>query len=117
MYAKNFLAAFHIRSRHYHAPVESAGPEQRGIQHIRTVRGLDQDHAFIRFKTVHLHQQRVQSLFTLVVTAAQPRAAMPPDCVNFVDENDARRVLLALLEQVAHTAGAYTDEHFYEIRT
>src|ERR1700691_165533 len=41
---------------------------------------------------------------------------MAADCVNFVDEYNARRVLLALFEKIAHTAGAYADEHFHEIR-
>ena len=98
MYAENFLAALHVGTRHHHAAIETAGPQQRRIQHVRTVRGRDQDHAFVRFKPVHLHQQRVQGLLALVVTAAEARAAMPSDRVNFINENDAGRVLLALLE-------------------
>ena len=46
---------------------------------------------------------------------AQACATMAANGVNFVDEDDARRVLLALLEQIAHAAGAYADEHFHEI--
>src|SRR5437867_8354551 len=36
--------------------------------------------------------------------------------VNFIDENDARRGFLALLEHVADTRRADADEHFDEIR-
>src|SRR5262249_2222632 len=36
---------------------------------------------------------------------------------DFVDEDDARRVLFALLKQVAYAAGAYANEHLHEIRT
>src|SRR5215469_705590 len=42
---------------------------------------------------------------------------MPADCIDFVDEDNAGSILLALLEQVADTAGAHADKHFYEIRT
>src|SRR5580658_1290414 len=42
---------------------------------------------------------------------------MTADSVDFVDEDDARGVLLALLEEVADAACANADEHFYEVRT
>ena len=40
---------------------------------------------------------------------------MAADRVDFVDEDDAGRVLLGLLEHVAHAAGADADEHFDEV--
>ena len=40
---------------------------------------------------------------------------MAPDRVDFVDEDDAGRVLLRLLEHVAHAARADADEHFDEV--
>ena len=36
------------------------------------------------------------------MTATQPGATMPADRVNFINEDDARRVLLGLFEHVAH---------------
>src|SRR5260221_12810519 len=42
---------------------------------------------------------------------------MASDRVNFIDEDDARRVLLALLEKLAYPARAYADKHFDEVRT
>ena len=41
---------------------------------------------------------------------------MTSDCVDFVDEDNARRILLTLLKQVAHAACADADEHLHEIR-
>ena len=40
---------------------------------------------------------------------------MAADGVDLVDEDDARRVRLPLLEQVAHAAGADADEHLDEV--
>src|SRR6266700_561588 len=37
--------------------------------------------------------------------------------INFVNENDARRVLLALFKKIAHAARAHAHEHFHEVRT
>ena len=51
------------------------------------------------------------------MAAAQARAAMAADGVDFVDENDARGILLALLKQIAHAAGADAHEHLHEVRS
>src|SRR3546814_2502138 len=42
---------------------------------------------------------------------------MTADGVDFVDEDDAGRILLRLFEHVAHTRCADADEHFDEVRT
>ena len=101
---------------HDDAAIEAAGTKQRRIENIGPVGRGDQNDAFIRFEAVHFDQQGIQRLLAFVVTAAQARAAMAAHGVNFVDEDDAGRVLLALFEQVAHAACADADEHFDEVR-
>ena len=91
------------------------GPQQRRIEHVGTVGRRHQDDAFVRLEAVHLDEQLVQGLFALVVTAAEAGAAMTADRVDLVDEDDAGRVLLALLEQVAHARRADADEHLDEV--
>ena len=71
---------------------------------------------FVRLEAVHLDEQLVQRLLALVVPAAEARAAVAADGVDFVDEHDAGCVLLALLEQIADAAGADADEHLDEVR-
>jgi hypothetical protein len=66
-------------------------------------------------EAVHLDQQLVQRLLALVVAAAEAGAAMAADRIDFVDEDDARRVLLRLLEHVADAAGTDADEHLDEV--
>ena len=97
-------------------PVEPARPQQRRVQDVRPVGGGDQDDAALGVEAVHLDQQLVQRLLALVVPAAHAGAALPADGVDLVDEDDARRVLLGLLEQVAHPGGADADEHLDEVR-
>src|SRR5207247_11098342 len=91
--------------------------EERGIENVGTVRRRDKNDAFVRFEAVHLDEQLVERLLALVVPAAEARAAVTADGVDFVDEDDARRVLLALLEQIANAAGADADEHLDEVRS
>src|SRR6266496_1004103 len=50
------------------------------------------------------------------MSAAHAMAAMTTYRVNFVDENDAWRGFLALLEHVADARGADAHEHLHEIR-
>src|SRR5207248_8447675 len=65
-------------------------------------------------EAVHLDQDLVERLLALVVAAADPDAAAPPDRVDLVDEDDAGRLLARLGEQVADAAGADADEHLDE---
>src|SRR5437762_7222910 len=51
------------------------------------------------------------------MTAAQTCAAMTADRINLVDEDDAGRILLTLLEQIAHARGADADKHLDEVRS
>ena len=110
------LAAAHVGGIDHDLPVEAARPEQRRIEHVGPVGGRDEDDAVVRLEAVHLDQELVQRLLPLVVPAAEPGAAVPADRVDLVDEDDAGRVRLALLEEVAHPAGADAHEHLDEVR-
>ena len=101
--------------RHHDLAVEAAGAQQRRVEHVGPVGGGDQDDAFVGLEAVHLDQQLVQRLLALVIAAAEAGAAMAADRVDFVDEDDAGRVLLGLLEHVAHAARADADEHLDEV--
>ena len=58
----------------------------------------------------------IEGLFALVVAAAEPRAALAADRVDFVDENDRRTLLFRSLKQVANACRTDADEHFHEVR-
>ena len=96
--------------------VEAAGAQQRRVEDVGPVRGRDQDDVVLQLEPVHLDEELVQGLLALVVPAAEPGAAVSPDRVDLVHEDDARGRLLRLLEQVAHTRGADADEHLDEVR-
>src|SRR5205807_5799536 len=114
MDAQDSLAAFEVGEIDDDAPIEAAGTEQRGIENVGTVRSGDEDDAVVRFEAVHFDEELVQRLLALVVSAAEAGAAVTADRVDFIDEDDARRVFLALFKEVAHARGADADEHLHE---
>src|SRR5207302_7357832 len=114
---KDSLAPSDVGPGNNHAPVKTAWAQQCRVENIRPVGCSNQDNAFVGFKAVHLDKQLVQCLLTLVMSAAEARSALPSDCVDFIYKDDARGVLLALLEQIANARGTHADEHFDEIRS
>ena len=96
--------------------VETAGAQQGVVKDIRAVGGCHDDDAVVVAEAVHLHKQLVQSLLTLVVSAAEAGAALAAHGVDLVDEHDGRVLLLRLLEQVAHAPRADADVELHEVR-
>ena len=115
MDGQDLLPLPNVRHFDHDLSVESSGPEERRVQHVRTVRRRQYDDTVLGVETVHLHKHLVEGLLSLVMAAAVARAADTADRVQFVDEQDAGRALAALLEEVPDSAGAHADEHFHEI--
>src|SRR5699024_5911513 len=61
------------------------------------------------------HQQLVERLLTLIMSAASARATLPSHGINLIDEDNTRTVFLRLLKQVTHARGTNADEHFHEV--
>jgi hypothetical protein len=100
----------------HYLPVEAPRPQQRRVEDVRPVRRREHDDAALGVEAVHLDEQLVEGLLALVVTAAKPCAPLPADRVDLVHKDDARRVLLGLLEEVPDPGGADADEHLDKVR-
>ena len=96
-------------------PVEAARSQERGVENVGPVGGGEHDYAALGVEAVHLDEELVERLLPLIVTAAQAGAALPAYGIDLVHKDDARRVLLGLLEEVAHAARADPDEHLDEV--
>ena len=112
---ENLLPATDVRQTDHDLAVEPTRAQQGRIKHVRTVGRGDNDNPVVRFEAVHLDQQLVQSLLTLIVTTTHSAATVPTDRINLVDEYDAGSVLLGLLEHIPDPACANPDEHFHKI--
>ena len=112
---QNLFPAPNIGQANHYLPVETPGSQQRRIQHVWPVGRGNHDHAVIQLKAVHFHQQLVQSLFAFIVTAAQTRAPVSAHGVDFVNKDDAGRLLFRLLKHVSNTGRAHTHKHLDEV--
>ena len=117
VHLENRQATGHVRVVHGHLAVKATGAQQRRVEDVGPVGGRDDDDVGALLEAVHLDQDLVQRLFALVMAAAQAGAAMATDRVDFVDEDDGRRLGLGALKQVAHAAGAHAHEHLDRIRS
>src|SRR6185295_17112496 len=66
-------------------------------------------------EAVQFNQKLVEGLVVLTVAAASP--ALATHGIDFVNEDDARSLVLGPFEEIAHPRRADTDEHFGEART
>ena len=98
------------------AAVETAGAQQRLVQHLGPVGRRQDDHALAGIKAVHLGQQLVERLLALVVAAEAAAVTGFADGIDLVDEDDARGDLCRLGEQVAHAGRAHAHEHLHKVR-
>ncbi|MNF57794.1 hypothetical protein D3C84_393340 [compost metagenome] len=117
MYFEDLLTTTDIWQTNDNLTVETARTQQRWVEDVWAVGRSDNNDAIVHFEAVHLNQQLVEGLLTLIVTTTHAGATMATDGVDFVDKDDARSMLLGLLEHVANTAGTDTDEHLDEVRT
>ena len=109
--------ALHVRAVEDDLAVEPAGPQQRRVEDVGPVGRGDDDDVGVGVEAVHLDEDLVEGLLALVMAATEAGATLAADRVDLVDEDDARRVALGLIEQVADAAGADADEHLDELGT
>src|SRR4051794_34127471 len=95
--------------------IEAARAQKCRIEDVGPVRRGDQNDVVLQLEPVHLDEELVEGLLALVVPTAQAGAAVAADGVDLVHEDDARRGLLGLLEEVTHSRSADADEHLDEV--
>ena len=117
VHIKNGFPLLEVRHVHINLAIESAGTHQSAVQNIGPVRGRKDDHTTVGAKTIHLGQQLIQRVFALVVGShARVFATGAANGIDLIDKDDARTLVLGLLEQVPDAACAYTHKHLHEIR-
>ena len=110
------LAPDLVRKIDHHAPIEASGPQERLVQHVGLIGRRQHDHALAAGETIHLGEDLVQRLLLLARAADRHLPARAADRIQLVDEDDRRRVLACLLEQIPHARRTHADDHFDELR-
>ncbi len=115
MYFQNRLAAIKIGCIYDNLTIKAAGAKQGPVENLRTVSSGQDDNANVGLKAIHLHQQSIKGLLTLIVDRTYMDTSLAADSIKFINEYDTGRMLLRLLEQIAHSRRADSHKHFYEI--
>ena len=96
MHGEDRRAALLVGQLEADRAVEAALAQQRGIEHVGTVRRADDDDALRRREAVDLGQQLVERLALLLggaLAAGAAAGAAAAERVELVDEDDRRRGL------------------------
>src|SRR5437764_12920380 len=99
----------------HHLPIKTPRSQQCWIKYIGTVGGRNHDHIGIGIEAIHLDQNLVQCLFTLIVRTAQTGSALSSYGVDLIHENDTRTVAFGLIKQVTYTAGTHAHKHLHKL--
>jgi hypothetical protein len=115
---KDLLPPAAIGWLHCHPAVKATGAQQRRVEDLGTVGGGEHDDRLDTLKAVHLGQDLIERLLTLVVATGDRNRPLSraTDRVKLVDEDDRRCRLLGLREQVTHPRCAHPDDRLDELR-
>jgi len=102
MHFKDLFTPADVRQADHHLAIESTRTQQRGIKDVGTVSGGNYNDTFIAIEAIHFHQQLVQCLFAFVMASTYTGAAITTHGIDFIDEDDAGRLLLGLDKHVTH---------------
>mmetsp|Transcript_5888 Transcript_5888/g.15179 ORF Transcript_5888/g.15179 Transcript_5888/m.15179 type:complete len:289 (+) Transcript_5888:769-1635(+) len=113
---EDVLASLDVRPIDRHRSVEATRTEQSRIQNVGTICSRQHDNARGGAEAVHLHEELVQRVLALVVSAHRSAStSRTSNGINLIDEYYARLVASRLCEQVAHARGTDADKHLHEI--
>ena len=98
-----------VRQRNLNLAVQPAGPQQRRVERVRSVRGHDDLRLAEVVETVELVEQLHERALDLAVGRGALRKAPAADGVDLVHEDDARLVLLGVAEHLADEPGGLAD--------
>ena len=117
MHLEDGEATLDIWGINSHLTIETTRAHESRVENVRTVGGGENNDAAVSLKAVHLGEQLVKGLLTLIVAAANTCTALTSHCVDLVDEDQTRAVFFGAFEQIAHPAGTNTNKHLHKFRT
>ena len=116
MDAKDLPPTHYIRRADANHAVKSTRARQGRVKHIGSIGCSNDDDLIGGLEAIHLNQDGVEGLLAFIMTTGrESTAAASANGIDFIQEDDAGRILFRLLEQIAHAACTDANEHFYEI--
>ena len=116
MYLENCDPALEVGAVHNDPPVKTAGTKQGLVQDLRAVGRADNQDTLGGLEAVHLGQELVQGLLTLLISSAVAGITAAADGVDLIDKNNAGSIFIGFFKKVAHSGRAHADIELDEIR-
>ena len=117
MYFQDLDSSFQIRTVNDHSSVKTSRSQKCRVKNLRTVGRCQDQKSLGSVKTIHLGKKLIQSLLTLIIAAAIMRITALTDCIDLIDKDDTRCVLLRFFKQVTDTGSTHADKHLHKLRT
>ena len=83
----------------FYLTIKSARSQQSSIQNIRSVGGSQDNDSCVALKAIHLCQQLVDGLLTLIIATTHASTTLSANSINLINEDNARRLSLCLQQQ------------------
>mmetsp|Transcript_39663 Transcript_39663/g.93452 ORF Transcript_39663/g.93452 Transcript_39663/m.93452 type:complete len:364 (+) Transcript_39663:685-1776(+) len=115
MHLEDGGASLDIRWLDLNLTIESARPDEGSVECVNAVCGGDHDNTIVDIEAVHFGQELVHSLLALVISLTEACASLPADGIDLINEDDAWRLLLGLLEDISDTGRANTHKELDEL--
>ena len=115
MYFQDPLATLNVGPVQDDTPIKTARTQQCRIRDVRPVRCSNDDYVCVSSKAIHLDQDLVEGLLSLIMRTTQSRTAMASHGVDLVHKDDARRIAFGLFEEIPNPSRADSHEHLYEL--
>src|SRR5690606_10345829 len=100
----------------HHATVKASGSEQCFVEYIGLIGRGQYNDTFATRKAIHLSEDLIEGLFLFARSTDCHRSTRATDSVEFVDENNRRRVFTRLLEKIAYPCSANPHNHLDKLR-
>ncbi len=97
------FAIFEGREIDGHLTVESSWSQERLVEDIRTVGRSHDDHIGLIVESIHLREDLVECLFSLIMSATDSWRTLLPYRIDLIDEYDGRCLLTGFTEEVSDT--------------
>mmetsp|Transcript_26590 Transcript_26590/g.48252 ORF Transcript_26590/g.48252 Transcript_26590/m.48252 type:complete len:366 (-) Transcript_26590:152-1249(-) len=117
MYGQNTGPSLKVGQVYSNFTVKTSGTKKGCIKNIHAIGGCNSDDSRVSIETVHLHQNLIDGLFSLIITSSKTCTTLPSDGINLINENNAGRILLRLRKDITNTRGTHTHKHLHKFRT
>src|SRR5262249_19760801 len=109
------LASGLIREVNHYAPIEAAGPQERFVEYLRLVGRCQHAGALAAGEAILFREELVKGLLLLARATHRHLPARATDRVQLVDENNRRRVVTCLSEEVPYPCCPHTHDHLHNL--